>query len=335
MQKKGTVIALLVLVVVLAGALVFTNLNFGAAEIEIADAAQLSEAELELNSYVHTGHLITATTAANLIESREDVLILDVRKAVDYATGHIPGSFNIFRGDYSAGEGQYPFGGMRANKEEMEAFMSSLGVTEDTLILAYDAKGNYDAARLWWQMNMYGHDYYKIIDGGIQGWQAAGFEVTMATPDARPETDYRFIEQPDLSRLATLEDVLAAQNDPSVVILDTRAFTEFTGEELKRGATRPGRIPGSVFLEYKDAIAEDMSFKSLDELATQFVSLGITKDKTIIAYCQSGVRSAHTTFVLTQLLGYPNVKNYDGSWIEYSFNEELPAELGEATIASN
>lgn len=334
MQKKGTVIGLMVLVVVLAGALVFTNMNFGAAEVEVKDTAQMSEDEIKLNSYVQTGHLITAATAANLMESREDVLILDVRKAVDYATGHVPGAFNVFRSDYSAAEEQYPFGGMRAGKEEMEAFMSRLGVTEDTLVIAYDAKGNYDAARLWWQMDMYGHDYYKIIDGGIQGWQAAGFELTMATPDEPTPRNYQFMNEPDYSRLASLEDVISAQTDPNVVLLDTRSIEEFTGEKLKKGATREGRIPGSVWLEYKESIAEDSCFECIDDLAAQFVALGITKDKTIIPYCQSGVRSAHTTFVLTQLLGYPNVKNYDGSWIEYSYNEDLPLETGEARVAS-
>lgn len=334
MQKKGTVIALLVLVVVLAGALLFTNLNLGDAEVELKDAAQLTADELELSSYVETGHLVTAKTAANLMESRKDVLILDVRKAVDYATGHVPGSVNIFRGDYSAAEAQYPFGGMRASKEEMEAFMGRLGVTQDTLILAYDAKGNYDAARLWWQMAMYGHEYYKIIDGGVQGWEAAGFELTMAPGEERAPSQYEFIHEPNHGRLATLQDVVAAQDDPNVVLLDTRSIAEFTGEQLKKGAYREGRIPGSVWLEYKESIADDSTFESIDELQAQFVAIGVTKDKTIIPYCQSGVRSAHTTFVLSELLGYPKVKNFDGSWIEYSFNEELPLETGEARVAS-
>ncbi|MFW5811676.1 MAG: sulfurtransferase [Alkalispirochaetaceae bacterium] len=335
MQKKGTVIALLVLVVVLAGALVFTNLNFGSAEVVLADEAQLSDAELKIQSYVETSHIVTATTAANLLENVSDVLLLDIRNAAEYATGRIPGAVNIFRGDYSADSDEYPFGGMRAGKEKMEALLSSLGVTEDTLILAYDGKHSYDAARFWWQLDMYGHDNVKIIDGGTQGWEAAGFDLTIAPAEERTPTEFEFLEDPDYSTLATLEDVLEAQDDPNVVILDTRALSEFTGEELKRGATRPGRIPESVWMEYTETIQEDTTIKPFEELRAQLVAAGLTRDKTIIAYCQSGVRSSHTTFVLTELLGYPNVKNYEGSWIEYSFNEDLPVDMGDANISAN
>lgn len=335
MQKRGIVIALSVLVVVLAGALVFTNLSFGGAEIELKDSAQLTEEELKLASYVETSHIVSATTAANLLETAEDVLLLDIRNAAEYATGHIPGAVNIFRPEYSADSGEYPFGGMRAGKEKMEALLSRLGVTEDTLILAYDGKHSYDAARFWWQLDMYGHDYVKIIDGGTQGWEAAGFDLTMAAADERTPTQYRFLEEPDYSHLASLEEIVAAQDDPNVVILDTRAITEFTGEELKKGAFRKGRIPGAVWVEYKESIQGDTCVKCFEDLRAQFLEAGITRDKTIIAYCQSGVRSSHTTFVLSELLGYPNVKNYEGSWIEYSYNEELPLETGEARVASN
>ncbi|MFP4431945.1 MAG: sulfurtransferase [Spirochaetaceae bacterium] len=334
MKTRIAIIGLIVGVVLLGGALVFT-LYAGGGQVEIKDTAQLSADELRLQSYVETGHLISATNAANLIANAPDVLVLDIRKGTEYATGRIPGAVNIFRGDYSADEGEYPFGGMRASEEKMEALLSELGVTPETLILAYDGKGNYDAARFWWQLAILGHDYVKLIDGGIQGWQAAGFELSVAAAEARPATEYRFDRPENLSRLATLDDVLSAQNDPNVVLLDTRALSECTGEKLMRGAFREGRIPGAVWIEFKDCLCPAMCFKDIEELRAMYVDAGITPDKTIIAYCQSGVRSAHTTFVLTEILGYPNVKNYDGSWIEYSYHAELPVESGEVRVASN
>ncbi|WP_069650267.1 sulfurtransferase [Caloranaerobacter ferrireducens] len=323
-KAKVTSIALIVIVV---GVLVW---YFGFQGPNVKTSDELIKQEGKYAEYANPEVIVSALKAKEIIDNNKNVVVIDIRKSPEYLLGHIPGAVNIWRPDYESEN--YPFGGMRAEKEKVEKLLGSLGIDNDTFILLYDGKGDYDAARLWWILDMYGHEKMALIDGGIDGWKAAGLELTTAKPEITPK-EYKFKGKVDESKLATLEDVKAAMNDPNVIILDTRSIKEFTGETLKKGAYRKGRIPTSVWIEYKEAInvgeGEDKTFKTVEELKKIYESKGITPDKTIIAYCQSAVRSAHTTFVLTQLLGYENVKNYDGSWIEWSYNKDLPIETGE------
>ncbi len=321
---KKAVAILSVLVVALLTTLGFTV--FSSQEIVISQE-DMDMAEIRIDSYVDSGNILSVQTARTMIAAMDDIVILDIRKAADYALGHIPGAQNIFRGDYSAESDVYPFGGMRGSREQLEALLGNLGVGPNTTIFAYDAKGDYDAARMWWQLDMNGFRNIKLIDGGIVAWEAAGFETTVEVPTVTP-VEFRFTGQPNSHRIATLEDVIAAVDDPNVVILDTRTFGEMTGEDLKNGAFRKGRIPSAVWLEWKETLGENMCFLDIASLRERFAAVGVTPDKTIIAYCQSGVRSAHTTFVLSQLLGFDSVMNYDGSWIEWSYHENLAIETG-------
>ncbi|WP_130806067.1 sulfurtransferase [Senegalia massiliensis] len=304
----------------------------GCNKAEVKTDAELENQQSKYEEYTNKDIIISAIDAKDIIDNEENVAILDIRPSTKYLIGHIEGAVNVWRPDYSASEDDYGFGGMRADKEKMEEFLGKNGMDNETLILLYDESGEYDAARLWWQLDMYGHDNVKLIDGGIHGWQAADLETTTSRPDVEVK-EYKFEGEVDESKLATVEDVKAAIEDENVVILDTRSIEEATGEDLKKGAFRKGRIPEGTWVEYKEALntgdGADMTFKRVEELKKIYEDAGITKDKTIIPYCQSGVRSAHTTFVLTQLLGYENVKNYDGSWIEWSYIEELPIETGE------
>ena len=327
-MKKFGIVALVVVIALIGGIVWYVNQG-----PDVKSASELEKQEQKYAEYANPEVIVSAVKAKEIIENEDNVAIIDIRISPEYMLGHIPGAVNIWRPDYSADEDEYPFGGMRCSKEKMEKLLGSLGIDNETFILLYDGKGDYDAARFWWQLDMYGHDKVALIDGGIDGWKAAGFELTTDKPEITPK-EYKFKGETDLSKLATLEDVKKAMEDPNVIILDTRSIEEFTGETLKKGAYRKGRIPGSVWIEYKEAInvgeGEDKTFKTVEELRKIYESKGITPDKTIIPYCQSGVRSAHTTFVLTQLLGYENVKNYDGSWIEWSYHEDLPLETGEA-----
>lgn len=327
---KKAVIALSAVVVLLLGAVAF--MMFSGNDIELS-ADQLNDTEIRINSYADSGNIVSVAEARELMAARNNIVVLDIRKAVDYAVGHVPGAQNIFRGDYSASSDVYGFGGMRADRAQLEALLGRLGVTADTQILAYDAKGDYDAARFWWQLSHFGFDNVRLIDGGIIAWENAGFEMTSAVPTVEP-TQFSFPQTwSDESNLATLDDVIAAIDDPNVVILDTRTIEEMEGSTTKNGAFRAGRIPSSVWLEWTESLAGDKTFLDVDTLRARFAEIGVTPDKTIIAYCQSGVRSAHTTFVLSELLGFPSVMNFDGSWIEWSYNEQLPLETG--TMASN
>jgi thiosulfate/3-mercaptopyruvate sulfurtransferase len=297
---------------------------------EVKSEEELSAQKEKYSDYTNADILISAKKAKEIIDEGGNTVVIDIRKSADYLLGHIPTAQNIWRPDYESKN--YEFGGMLAEKETIEQLLGSLGIDNETMILLYDGKGDYDAARMWWALDMYGHQNMVLIDGGVDGWKAAGLDLTTAKPEVTAK-EYKFQKEEDTSKLATLEDVKAAIDDPNVIILDTRSEKEMTGEDLKKGAYRKGRIPASVWIEYKKALntgeGADMTFKTVEELKKLYEDAGITKDKTIIAYCQSAVRSAHTTFVLTELLGYENVKNYDGSWIEWSYHEDLPVETGE------
>lgn len=302
----------------------------GCSKPEVKTEKELQKQEDKYSQYANQDLIISAKTAKDMIDKGGNIAVIDIRKSTEYALGHISSAMNIWRPDYESTN--YPFEGMRAEKEKVEQLLGSLGIDNETMILLYDGKGDYDAARFWWILDMYGHDKVALIDGGIDGWKAAGLETTTAKPEITAK-EYKFESNVDENKLATLEDVKAAFDDPNVIVLDTRSIDEFTGKDLKSGSFRKGRIPQSIWIEYKEAIntgeGADMTFKSVEELKKLYEGKGITKDKTIIPYCQSAVRSAHTTFVLTQLLGYENVKNYDGSWIEWSYYEDLPIETGE------
>lgn len=276
------------------------------------------------DAYANTDILVSPEKAAELIEGDQKVVIFDIRKSTDYLLGHIPESQGLFRTDYESTDFEY--GGMAMERDQMAELLGKAGLESDSLALIYGDSEELDGARFAWILDMYGHENIAIVDGGYDAWKKAGFSTTMSKPSVEATT-YTFPREMDASLIATLDEVKAAveSQDPNVIILDTRSDAEFNGEEQKKGAFNKGRIPGSVHIEYKKSIGED-GFKTADELRTLFEDAGVTADKTIISYCQSGVRSAHTTFVLKELLGYEDVKNYDGSWIEWSFNSDLPIE---------
>lgn len=327
MKKKIIASVVVVLVAVAAGALWYVNSN----KPDIKTSAELKAQELKYADYVDSNKVMSAKSANKLIEKGGNLVIVDISNSADYLLGHVKGAVNVWRPDYSADSGEYNYGGMRASREKMAELLGSLGIDKDTKILIYSTVDNHDAIRFLWQLEMYGHSNAAIIDGGLQGWRAAGLPTTKARPNVTAK-EFSFTGNIDNSSLATLEDVKAAINDPNVIIWDTRSQDEYTGQKQLDGAFRKGTIPTSIWMEYKQLIHSgdggDSTFKTAEELRQMLEAKGITPDKTIIVYCQSGVRSALGTFVLKDLLGYPNVKNYDGSWIEWSYHEDLPIEMG-------
>ena len=277
-----------------------------------------------------TASLISASELHQWLQSNSQVLVLDVRKSLFYLLGHIPGARNIWRPDYEADESEYPCKGMRASKEKMKSLLGKLGATASTRLVLYDDQNCLDVARVWWLLKLYGHDQVYLLDGGLSAWKLAGFSTSIkpvlsSTPEAFNFTGTAYPEY-----LAELEEVkqLPRQN---TVLLDVRSSDEFSGENRMTGAFRKGRIPGSVWLEYSHSVNKQ-GFLNTSELQQLFSSRGITPEKEIIVYCQSGIRSSHTHFVLTQLLKYPKVKNYDGSWVEWSWHKQLPVETGQPLV---
>ncbi|MBT8209244.1 MAG: sulfurtransferase [Eudoraea sp.] len=255
---------------------------------------------------------------------QEEFVIIDFRKPEAYAIGHIPGALNLWRSDIE--DRSYAYRGMLAGKEEMEAILGNLGISNQDKLLLYDEDGLPGAARLWWALKHYGFPDVSLLNGGLQAWKEAGRPMDTKVV-SRVASTYTFPKTGGWDNLITKEELLkllkSGQED--YVILDARSKGEFLGLKLKSGAAKAGRIPNSVNMDWSAAINHkgNKKFKSLSELERIFAFLGAEQSDKIIVYCHSGVRSSHTYFVLTELLGYKNVWNYDGSWTEWS-HDTLP-----------
>ena len=251
-----------------------------------------------------------------------------------FTRGHIPGAYSVWRPDYTAEEGEpYPFGGMMMDRAKFQDFARSLGIDNDSKVVIYDEK--YDATRLWWGFYLYGKTDVRILDGGYEGWKAAGYDTEMGTGEERGTKTGNFVAKPRKSQMVwSMDDIWRAKTDPTVQVWDTREPDEWSGETLKKGAFRKGRIPWATFLSWKDFRlkvndATPTEFKSADEIMKVIAEHNIDKNKHQVFYCQSGVRTTTHIFAL-YLLGWDMdlVHNYDGSWIEWSYYKENPVESG-------
>jgi thiosulfate/3-mercaptopyruvate sulfurtransferase len=291
-------------------------------------ASKVEPIDESLKSSVKANHLIETADVKKMYDKGQAFKVIEISKEAKFEEGHLAGAVNFWRPDY---EGKaYAYGDMRASPEEMAALLGDNGISPDDYLVIYDTKGSVDAIRFMWILDMYGHERMAVMNGGKAAWKADGFELTREEKETAPVL-YAFSGTPDYLSLARMEDVLAAMKDTNCVLVDTREPEEYHGlpyiykgacYPYKKGAFTYGRIPGSVHLNWSDAVdlKGDHRFKSLKDLKYNFKKAGVTPDKKIIAYCQSGARSAHTLYVLTEILGYENVQNYDGSWIEWSYN---------------
>lgn len=242
--------------------------------------------------------------------------IIDLRKPEEFQQGHIPGAQNVWRTDIT--DTSFAYGGMMPNQLHMEQLLGRLGIAASDTILIYDDKAECDAARLWWILKFYGHPNIKLLNGGLKAWVAVNGELSNS--EAKPEpSNYQFDSQPDSSVYASIKYLRSHLGSHDFILLDTRGEQEFNGKP-KDGAAYGGHIENAVNLDW--AMAVDFNgtqkFLDADQLKVNFQDVGVDGEKSVITYCHSGVRSAHTLFVLTELLGYRNIKNYDGSWIEWS-----------------
>ncbi|MGI9274699.1 MAG: sulfurtransferase [Endozoicomonas sp.] len=258
------------------------------------------------------------------MKSDEPLLIIDVRPPIQYLLRHLPGAYNLWRPAFQANDGEYPYQGMRANRQKLAAQLSTLGARPDILIVLYDGHDGTDAAHLWWLLKLYGHKSVAILNGGLKAWKAANYKTSLKPAGSPAKTKYQFSGREHSEYLAELPQVKQASEDNRTLLVDVRSYEEYSGVTRQFGAYRKGRIPGSIWFDYRNAV-DETGFVKAEKLKQALQRKGITEDKEIILYCQSGVRSAHSLFVLTQLLDYPNVRNYDGSWVEWSWHRALPA----------
>ncbi|MCC7359546.1 MAG: sulfurtransferase [Anaerolineales bacterium] len=243
-----------------------------------------------------------------------------------YETGHIAGAIGWnWRVDTQDN--------LRRNipsQAQLEALLGKAGITNATTVLFYGDNNNWFAAFALWLLKYYGHANAKLINGGRAKWIAEGRDLTADVP-SYPATTYS--AQAPAQEIRALRDlVLSKVQQPEAVLVDVRSPKEYSGELLapenlpQEGAQRGGHIAGAKNIPWAQAVREDSTFKSADELKALYAGKGVTPDKEIIAYCRIGERSAHTWFVLKYLLGYPNVRNYDGSWTEYGSLIDVPIE---------
>jgi thiosulfate/3-mercaptopyruvate sulfurtransferase len=282
----------------------------------------------KLSAYAHPERLVTTAWLAERLgtpglvvaESDEDVLL--------YETGHIPGAVKI---DWHADLND-PLTRDYVDADGFARLMSAKGITRDTTIVFYGDNNNWWAAYALWVCSLFGHADVRLLDGGRAKWIAEGRELTKEVPSPAP-ADYPVTARDDSTLRAFKEDVLAHIGKGKLV--DVRSPGEYSGELShmpdypQEGAIRTGHIPTAKSVPWKRAANEDGSFKGRDELeAIYFGEQGIAASDAVVAYCRIGERSSHTWFVLTYLLGYDKVRNYDGSWTEWGNRVGAPIEKG-------
>jgi thiosulfate/3-mercaptopyruvate sulfurtransferase len=217
-------------------------------------------------------------------------------------------------------------------KDEFERLMGALGIGNDTTLILYGDKNNWFAAYAYWYLKIYGHSDVRIVDGGRQKWIDEGRDLTTDAPQVQQAT--YSAQDRDESIRSYRDAVREAIGADGQALVDVRSPQEFSGELIsppgyeQEGAQRAGHIPSAASVPWAEAVRDDGTFKSVDELRELYGTKGVTPDKSVIAYCRIGERSAHTWFVLRELLGYEDVKNYDGSWTEWGNLVDVPIEKG-------
>jgi len=269
--------------------------------------------------------LVTTEWAANHLQD-EGVRFVEVDVDTEaYESGHIPGAV----GWNSKEELQDQIRRTIASKEDFEELLQQSGIDNDTIVILYGDNNNWFAAWAYWLLKYYNHDNVKILNGGRKKWEAEGRELTTEIPEYET-VDYSITGINKKFR-AFRDDIEPKLNDNNFGLVDVRSPDEFTGKilappGLKELSQRPGHIPGAANIPWSEAVNEDGTFKSTDELKEIYENEGITPEKEIVAYCRIGERSAHSWFVLNELLEYPTVRNYDGSWTEWGNLIDAPIE---------
>jgi thiosulfate/3-mercaptopyruvate sulfurtransferase len=256
-----------------------------------------------------------------IVESDEDILLYDV--------AHIPGAVRVdWQGDL-----QDQLTRDYINAEKFAAVCSKSGIASDTTVVFYGDKSNWWACYAFWAFKLFGHGDCRVINGGRQLWLKEGRPTTTEVP-SYPPTRYT-VKGSQEERIRTFRDAVAAHAKAGLPLIDVRSPKEFTGELLhmeaypQEGALRGGHIPGAKNVPWSRAVNDDGTFKSVAELKAIYEDeVGLKPDDPVVAYCRIGERSSLTWFVLTYLLGYSNVKNYDGSWTEWGNLVRAPIAKG-------
>jgi thiosulfate/3-mercaptopyruvate sulfurtransferase len=262
--------------------------------------------------FAETDQVIISAKEAIALMNQPNTVLVDMQSKDDYANGHIENAVNIPRSAINVDE---PFSNMMAPKEIIEEVMGQSGISNDTIVIAYDNTNSMDASRLWWTLMVYGHENVKVISGGFKSLKSEGANVTKEVPSVSKTT----FTASDLNTnyIAYKADVEAQVNepDPNVCLLDTRTIEEYSA----------GTIPGSLHIDYVENLYKDGTFKSSRDIQIMYLEEGLKPENTAIMYCKTSIRAANT-FVALWNAGYRNLKLYDGAWSEWSADENAPSD---------
>jgi thiosulfate/3-mercaptopyruvate sulfurtransferase len=280
-----------------------------------------------LAEYAHPERLVTADWLAAHLDDPDVVVVESDEDVLLYDTGHIPGAVKVdwhtelndqTTRDYLDGEG-------------FARLMSEKGISRESTVVFYGDNFNWWAAYALWVFSLFGHPDTRLLDGGRMKWAADGRPMTTDVPK-RPDTDYPVIDRDD-SKIRAYKEAVLDHMGQELPMVDVRSPEEFRGEKThmpeypQEGVLRGGHIPGAHSVPWKRAANDDGTFKSVPDLKAIYEGeIGLRPSDDVVVYCRIGERSSHTWFVLTQLLGYPTVRNYDGSWTEWGNAVRVPIE---------
>jgi thiosulfate/3-mercaptopyruvate sulfurtransferase len=269
------------------------------------------------NGYAHPETLVETEWVADHLHDQSIRLVEVDVDTTAYETGHIPGAigWNWRTDTQQRVRRDIP------DKAAFEELLGRSGISNDTTVIVYGDNNNWFATYAFWLLKLYGHEDVRVMNGGRKKWLDEDRPLTTVVP-AIERTTYK-ANHPNQTLRARREQVLESLGREGRALVDVRSPMEFSGELLapenlpQEGAQRGGHIPGAANIPWGMAVREDGTFKSVDELRELYGAQGVTPDKAVIAYCRIGERSSHTWYVLTNLLGYADVSNYDGSWTEW------------------
>jgi thiosulfate/3-mercaptopyruvate sulfurtransferase len=281
-----------------------------------------------MGEYVNPGTLVeTGWLAEHLDDPGVRVIEVD-EDTTAYEGGHIPGAvaWNWFGDLHHSTNRDY------VDQEGLSALLGKAGIGPDTTVIVYGGNNNWFASYAYWLLRYLGFGNVKLLNGGRKKWELEGRNLGKEV-HVYPETEFRITEPVRGDLRALRDDVLSrVKEGDAAVFVDVRAPEEYRGEKLapdhlpQEQAQVPGHIPGARNIPWGKAANDDGTFKSADELRSLYEGEGVTDGAEVIAYCRIGERSSHTWFVLHELLGFENVKNYDGSWTEYGSLVGAPVE---------
>ncbi len=247
------------------------------------------------------------------------LVILDARPEAEYAKGHLPGAVPINTYDHLVDSSP---AGEQAFHRWLGETLGRAGLTPEDRVVIYENKLGMRAGRAYWMLYYAGLEKIAMLAGGLESWQASGLPVSTESA-ARPPSKFRL--RPQKKFVATAQEVAAAARNPKTVILDVRTREEYEGKSGSADCARQGRIPGAVWVEWTEFLADQTAFQAPEKLGVLLMQKGITPDKQIVTYCHRGAR-AGMVWAALDALGFPKVKNYAGSWHDWAARKELPTE---------